>query len=73
MKNQIKNITDLFNSSPSFLKGVSRLANLGHSSDDYNYSEDPDKDAIAKDWQNVGRDMQTAIQGYAKENQKATN
>ena len=55
--------TDLF-SKPSFLKGASRVVDLFGTLDEYNYRDDADSHAIAKDWKMVGLDISDSVCRY---------
>ena len=63
--------TDYLIARPSFLEGVARLADVGGTLNQYNYSSDGEEaDAIAiwMDWAVIGQDIYGAIQAYQDEN-----
>ncbi|MFQ5839502.1 MAG: hypothetical protein ACE5HK_02120 [Candidatus Methylomirabilales bacterium] len=56
--------------SPSLLRGLGRLLDIGALFDLYNTSQTPaeaDARALYSDWRAVGRDLQTAIEGAISE------
>ena len=60
------NSSDLF-TSPSFLKGSSRIVDLFGYLDDYNYKSTDnqvDSEALKRDWEIVGLDILDAIKLY---------
>lgn len=57
---------------PSFLKGFARLGDFFTQPDDYNYSEEPDLDALKRDWLMIGRDMKQSIEVYEQTTKKET-
>ena len=53
--------------SPSFLKGAARVSDLFGYLDDYNYKptgNEADFEALKRDWEIVGLDIQNAIEIY---------
>jgi len=63
MNNTKTKSTDLF-STPSFLKGTSRVFDLYGGLDEYNYRDDADQHALKKDWEIVGSDIRSSIKEY---------
>lgn len=55
--------TDLF-SSPSFIKGTSRIVDLYGKLDEYNYRDDADSHALKQDWKIVGSDIKSSMDQY---------
>ena len=59
--------TDYLIARPSFFEGMARLADVGGTLNEYNYSSDGEKaDAIAiwMDWAITGQDIYEAIRAY---------
>ena len=56
--------------SPTFLKGVSRVFDLYGKLEEYSYQESADYHATETDWKNVGDDIFTSINQYVKKGQK---
>ncbi|MBI4097688.1 MAG: hypothetical protein HY426_01490 [Candidatus Levybacteria bacterium] len=57
-------------SSPSFLKGVSRVVDLFGYLDNYNYKKgekEADLEALKRDWSIIGIDIDDSIKKYAEE------
>lgn len=54
-------------SRPSFFKGAARLIDFGNTLKDYNFNKsaaESDLDAISKDFEQVGKDIQEAITSF---------
>jgi len=59
---------------PSFLIGFFRAFDLFGTYTKYNFSDTDqkaDSDALKKDWEDVGQDLQNAIKGYESKNSKS--
>ncbi len=62
--------TDYLVACPSFLEGMARLADLGGTLNEYNYSSDgeaADSIAIWSDWAMTGQDIYEAMKTYENE------
>lgn len=60
----------LFDSMPSFSKGLSRAIDVGNTIDRYKTSEsddEADRKAIRSDWEAVGGDIKVSINTYGKQ------
>jgi hypothetical protein len=59
--------TDFLFARPSFIEGIARLVDIGHTFDEYNQSvngEKADLKAIRMDWLAVGADLEAAFRAY---------
>lgn len=55
---------------PSFVEGMARLWDFAGTLNDYNYTppdEDPDAEALARDWYAVGDDLLHAMAAFSNE------
>lgn len=66
------NLSTKLLTSPSFLKGASRIVDLYGKLDEYNYQENADYEALKADWENVGNYMSISVNNYGKKAQKPT-
>lgn len=60
----------LFDSMPSFSKGLARAIDVGNTIDDYRTSKSDDEancKAIRSDWEAVGKDIKKSIDNYGKQ------
>ena len=48
------------------MKGMCRVVDLEGKLDSYNYKDDPDTQALARDWIIVGETIYSSIQAYDK-------
>lgn len=58
--------TNLFRT-PSFIKGMARTIDVFGQLDEYKYTEDPDCELIARDWEIVGKDLQKEIDKHEQQ------
>lgn len=71
MDNMSNYLPNLINSSdlytePSFFKGVARVLDLFGQLDEYNYKDDPDTEALKRDWTMIGKDLFISIKNYGR-------
>lgn len=61
--NKFIKTTNLLNY-PSFSRGTARVFDLFGNLDSYNYSDNPDFEAIQNDWLNVGNDINFGVNNF---------
>ena len=69
-RHKMNGLTDYFFALPSFWSGFGRVIEIGGSSEEYNWTEDPaedDANAIFSDFRAVGMDIVTACSQYETE------
>ena len=74
MGNQEKSLTFRLFARPSFISGIAQIFDFSGSMLHYNRDQsgaEADYHALNSDWKMVGRDIQTALEGYDKSTDKA--
>lgn len=63
MSEELLLFSSLYND-PNWRRGSARLADFSGSLEEYNYKENPDYEAIERDWIIVGKDISDAIKSH---------
>lgn len=69
MNDNVLKTTNLL-TSPTFLKGASRVVDLYGKLDEYTYSDNADFFALKNDWENVGNTIYISIGNYDQKQSK---